>query len=251
MYHTGLKEFLRDGKAALAKGGPVAMIFAEDLIEVDTTIRHHQLAGGFAQVLLFAPPDELTLPEDISDTIHRIRYDLSHETALTNAVNAIIDAAEGLWLYYCFNAEYLFHPFCETRNVCEMLTFHTEERRDAVLTYVVDLYADDLDASRTRFRWKTPGWTNPDTMRWGGGRTRKATRRSANWTSSAGCAGGSRNIFPNTAARSTAFRCFAPGKGCACARTTRSMTRNTTPIPAPPGTTMSPPPSSASAPPRR
>ena len=26
-----------------------------------------------------------------------------------------------------------------------MLAFHTEERRDAVLTYVVDLYAGDLD----------------------------------------------------------------------------------------------------------
>ncbi|WP_421701626.1 hypothetical protein [Aliiroseovarius sp.] len=142
MYHTGLKEFLRDGKSALAKG-PVAMIFAEDLVEVDTTIRHHQLAG-FAQVLLFAP-DELSLPVDLTDTIHRIRYDMSRENALPDAVNAMIEAAEGLWLYYCYNAEYLFHPFCETRNVSEMLTFHTEERRDAVLTYVVDLYADDLD----------------------------------------------------------------------------------------------------------
>lgn len=142
MYHAGLKEFLRDGKAALAKG-PVAMIFAEDLVEVDTTIRHHQMAG-FAQVLLFAP-DEVTLPEDLTDTVHRIRYDMSRDNALPEAVNAVIEAAEGLWLYYCFNAEYLFHPFCETRNVGEMLTFHTEERRDAVLTYVVDLYADDLD----------------------------------------------------------------------------------------------------------
>jgi hypothetical protein len=142
MYHAGLKEFLRDGKAALAKG-PVAMIFAEDLVEVDTTIRHHQMAG-FAQVLLFAP-DEVTLPEDLTDTVHRIHYDMSRDNALPEAVNAVIEAAEGLWLYYCFNAEYLFHPFCESRNVSEMLTFHTEERRDAVLTYVVDLYADDLD----------------------------------------------------------------------------------------------------------
>ncbi|WP_300516830.1 hypothetical protein [Aliiroseovarius sp.] len=141
MYHTGLKAFLRDGKSALAKG-PVAMIFAEDLVEVDTTVRHHQMAG-FAQVLLFAP-DELTLPEDLSDTVHRIRYDLSDGNALTEAVNAVIEAAEGIWLYYCYNAEYLFHPFCETRNVREMLAFHAEERRNSVLTYVVDLYADDL-----------------------------------------------------------------------------------------------------------
>ncbi|MEO0767793.1 MAG: hypothetical protein AAFY75_17440, partial [Pseudomonadota bacterium] len=32
-----------------------------------------------------------------------------------------------------------------SRTVGEMLTFHTEERRDAMLTYVVDLYADNTD----------------------------------------------------------------------------------------------------------
>jgi hypothetical protein len=48
-------------------------------------------------------------------------------------------------MYYCYNAEFLFFPFCETRTVREMLTFQTEERRDAVLSYVIDLYADDLD----------------------------------------------------------------------------------------------------------
>ena len=142
MHYAGLKEFLRDGKAALAKG-PVAMIFAEDLVEVDTTIRHHQMAG-FKQVLVFAP-DELDLPVDLATTVHRIRHDLSRPTALVDAVNAVNDAAEGIWLYYCYNAEYLFHPFCESRNINELLSFHTEERRDAVLTYVVDLYADDLD----------------------------------------------------------------------------------------------------------
>jgi hypothetical protein len=58
----------------------------------------------------------------------------------------MIEAAPGLWLYYCYNAEYLFYPFCETRKVGEMLAFHTDERRDAMLTYVIDLYADDIDA---------------------------------------------------------------------------------------------------------
>ena len=33
----------------------------------------------------------------------------------------------------------------KTRNIREMLAFHTEERRNALLSYVVDLYADDLD----------------------------------------------------------------------------------------------------------
>ncbi|WP_298568192.1 hypothetical protein [uncultured Aliiroseovarius sp.] len=141
MRYQGLTDFLKTGTTALTKG-PVAMIFVEDLVAVDSTITHHQNAG-FAEVLLFAP-DALELPEALEQTLHRIPYDLSREGALEHAVNTIIEAAPGIWLYYGFNAEYLFHPFCETRSIGELLAFQNEERRDAVLAYVVDLYADDL-----------------------------------------------------------------------------------------------------------
>ncbi len=127
----------------LAKG-PVALIVAEDDIEVDTTVRHH-LKAGFTELLLFAP-DEIALPPDLEDNIHRIRYDVHADDALMVAVNRVNAAATpGIWIYYCFNAEYLFFPFCETRHIRDMLSFHTEERRDAMLTYVIDLYAGDLD----------------------------------------------------------------------------------------------------------
>ncbi|MCK8465378.1 glycosyltransferase family 2 protein [Aliiroseovarius sp. S1339] len=141
MRYQGLTDFLTTGGKALAKG-PVAMIFVEDLVEVESTIQHHQNAG-FAQLLVFAP-DALELPDAVEAKIHRIPYGLAREGALEHAVNKIIDAAPGTWLYYCYNAEYLFHPFCETRSIGELLAFHTEERRGGVLTYVVDLYADDL-----------------------------------------------------------------------------------------------------------
>ncbi len=141
MRYSGLDAFLRDGKAALAKG-PVALIFVEDLVEVESTIRHHQRLD-FASLLVLAP-EELTLPPDLAESVHRIHTSQTGGRAVVDTVNRIIDAAPGIWLYYCFNAEYLFYPFCETRSVAEMLTFHTEERRDAVLTYVVDLYAADL-----------------------------------------------------------------------------------------------------------
>lgn len=90
-------------------------------------------------------PDEFALPLDLQESVHRITYNMAREGAMELAVNSIIAAAPGVWMYYCFNAEYLFHPFCETRSISEMLSFHTEERRDAMLTYVVDLYSDDLD----------------------------------------------------------------------------------------------------------
>lgn len=139
--YSSLEAFLRDGKAALNKG-PVALIFVEDDVEVDTTLRHH-IDCGFKQVIAFMP-EPFTLPEDLREKVHRIDYDMGADDALTRAVNSVIEAAPDIWLYYCYNAEYLFYPFCETRTVGEMVAFNTEERRDTILTYVVDLYADDL-----------------------------------------------------------------------------------------------------------
>lgn len=142
MRYASLDAFLTEGRGALAKG-PVGQILVEDLVEVESTLRHH-LAAGFRALLVFAP-EALALPPDLEDAVHRIPYDMHRPGALTAAVNPVIAAAPpGTWLYYCYNAEYLFHPFCETRNVAELLAFHTEERRAAMLTYVIDLYAPDL-----------------------------------------------------------------------------------------------------------
>ncbi len=142
MRYSSLVDFLNDGRPALAKG-PVGMIFVEDLVEVESTIRHH-LGLKFPTLLVFGP-EEMTLPNDIAQRVHRIDHPMQARGAAVDAVNQLIDAAPGIWMYYCYNAEYLFYPFCETRSVTEMLAFHTEERRDAILTYVIDLYAGDLE----------------------------------------------------------------------------------------------------------
>ena len=141
MQYNDLADFLKNGADVLAKG-PIALILVEDLTEVDTTIRHH-LQLGFKQVLVFAP-NALELPDKLAKLIHHISYDMTADAAMETAVNAIIKAAPDIWLYYCFNAEYLFFPFCETRSVGEMLAFNMEERRSTILTYVIDLYAGDL-----------------------------------------------------------------------------------------------------------
>ena len=142
MRYDSLDSFLATAKPVLAKG-PIAVIMAEDPVEVDTTLRHH-LAAGFVACILLAD-DGVSLPAALEAQIHRIRYIVNAENALVAAINRLIEAAPGLWIYYGFNAEYLFHPFCETRTIREMLAFHAEERRDAVLSYVVDLYAADLN----------------------------------------------------------------------------------------------------------
>ena len=143
MNYASLDDFLSHGKPALAKG-PVALVFVEDDVELGPTLRHHLQCGFRAVVSLM--PRAFDLPADLGERVHRVDFDCGLPNAVFDAVNRVIAAAPGIWLYYCYNAEYLFYPFCETRSVGEMLAFHTEERRDAMLAYVIDLYAGDLDS---------------------------------------------------------------------------------------------------------
>lgn len=141
MQYDSPDHFLKTGRTALSKG-PVALIFAEDDVELDGTLDHH-LKLGFKSVIAFVPA-EFDLRDDLSTRIHRVTLKCLPRSVVFETINKIIQAAPGIWMYYCYNAEYLFFPFCETRSVGEMLTFHTEERRDSMLSYVIDIYADDL-----------------------------------------------------------------------------------------------------------
>lgn len=142
MRYTSIKDFQKRGGPAMAQG-PVALVIAEDDVELDTTIRHN-LISGFKAVVVFAP-DAVPIAASLEAAVHRVRFDTLQPDAAANAVNAVIQMPPpGTWLFYSYNAEYLFYPFAETRTVGEMLTFHAEERRAAMLTYVIDLYAGDL-----------------------------------------------------------------------------------------------------------
>lgn len=142
MRYDGLDQFLSDGRNTVANG-PLALVFVEDNIEVDSTLRH-TIQAGFSSVIAFMPSN-YDLPLDLQEAVVRVDFDANKDQAVEDAINQVIDIADNQWIYYCYNAEYLFYPFCETRSINEMLTFHSEERRDAMLAYVIDLYADDLD----------------------------------------------------------------------------------------------------------
>ena len=142
MRYPSLSSFLAEAKLGTSTG-PVAVIVAEDEVELTSTIRHHSDAG-FAPLILLAPP-ALYLEPVVESLVQRVDYAVFDDAALENAINAVIESAPGSWIYYCYNGEYLFYPFCETRNIRDMLAFHTEERRDAILSYVIDLYARDIN----------------------------------------------------------------------------------------------------------
>ena len=145
MQVEGLKELIASGSLRAAPG-PVAAIIAEDEAEVAATFRHHA-DKGFRTLLLFAPRD-LTPDGPLPDGVIRVDFPTRAPDTAPTIVNALVDALPPrTWLYYGYNAEFLFYPFAETRSVGEMLAFHAEERRDAMLTYVIDLYAGDLSGA--------------------------------------------------------------------------------------------------------
>ncbi len=143
MRHASLDTLL-DRKAAALRKGPLAVVMAEDAVEVDSTLAH-LLASGFRDVVLLAP-DGIEVSPAHEDRVEIAAHDVFAHDALPSAVNAMMDRIAGAWVHCCYNAEYLFFPFCETRSIRELLAFHSEERRAAMMTYVIDLYAGDLVA---------------------------------------------------------------------------------------------------------
>ena len=140
MHFDSLENFLARGTERL-RAGPVALIFVEDAEEIDSTLTHH-LRLGFRSLLAFLPEGlDLTHPDPRVTTI---RLPTRAENIVPTTVNRLIEAAPERWFYYGYNAEYLYFPFCESRTIGEMLAFHAEECRDAMLTYVIDLYPGDL-----------------------------------------------------------------------------------------------------------
>lgn len=144
MIYPSLDAFLTAGRAALVKG-PIALIFLEDDVEITSTLRH-ALTRGFRSVISFAAP-RLALPEEFAESVHHVNLDMAQEHIVPRTVNRIIAAAPGIWIHYGFNAEYLYYPFAESRSIGGAIQFVTEERRDSILTFIIDAYAADLEAA--------------------------------------------------------------------------------------------------------
>lgn len=140
MHYDTLADYIAETKGAVR--GPLALVLAEDAAELAGTLRHNIAIGFRENVALLAEGVEIDAA--LADRVHTIRHDVFADGALTDAVNRLIEVLPDQWIYYGYNAEYLYFPFCETRNIREMLAFHAEERREAVLSYVIDLYAGDL-----------------------------------------------------------------------------------------------------------
>jgi len=144
MIHPSISSFAAHAAREPLGKGPFAIVIAEDRTELASTL-DHLTHLGFRRLFLLAP-DDVDLPDDIDDPaiVDVIRHPTRQPGTATRIVNTLIKLVPGEWIHYCFNAEYLFFPFCEQRRIGEAIAFVTEERRDVVPTYVIDLYAEDL-----------------------------------------------------------------------------------------------------------
>lgn len=144
MNFDNLDQFNKVAPGSFGKG-PAAMLIAEDNIEVASRMAHLR-SLGFRHIFVLAPPYLAVPPlvDDIKVQLHVIHARTRAPGATQAAMNILIDKMPGEWLHYCYNGEYLFYPFCEDRSVGEMVTWVMEERRSAILTYVIVLYAPDL-----------------------------------------------------------------------------------------------------------
>lgn len=141
MRHPDIEAFARAAPGVIGPG-PAALVFLDDAVAVAATVAHLR-AAGFGTVAVFGPAD-YRLP--VATEAHYVAWDGLAETALPDAVNRVIAACPGAWLHYCYNAEFLFFPFSETRRVAELTAFHAEEKREAMPTFVIDLYPADRAA---------------------------------------------------------------------------------------------------------
>jgi hypothetical protein len=126
--------------------GPFAVVICEDRAEVGSTL-DHVFGLGFRAVFMVAAKDicDEAVATQTDRPLHVIHGSARRPGIAQDVVNALIDKAPGQWLHYCYNGEYLFYPFCEDRSVGELTAWVIEERRYAVLTFVIDLYAGDLN----------------------------------------------------------------------------------------------------------
>lgn len=121
--------------------GPVAIVLNEDDVDLSASVHHH-LNLGFVAVIVAGGGR-------VDGTGATLHLAAEPGAALHDIVNDLMPLLSGRWLLACYNAEFLFYPFCESRSVSDLVQFVSEERRGAVFCTTVDLYSDRPDLLKT------------------------------------------------------------------------------------------------------
>ncbi|GLQ33737.1 hypothetical protein GCM10007939_00200 [Amylibacter marinus] len=124
-----------------ASAKTIALIFADDDVNLHHTITH-AMGLGFQRIFIFGNP-ELT-PDLDDDRLIWVTTDILTNDAVIAIVNTYIGLFPNTWIHYCFNAEYLYFPFCDTRGIGDFVGFLDEEKRLSAFASTIDLYPESI-----------------------------------------------------------------------------------------------------------
>lgn len=136
------------------RGSTVAIIYCVDDHLVAETIEHH-IKIGFDAVLLVG--DNLNFVYAHEKLIHYSAAIHDYNDIWSHLSNTCLKLTDH-YIYWGYNAEFLFFPFCETRTVKDLVTFLGEERRQTLFGMVVDLYAMDFKKNGTGYDLEEAGF---------------------------------------------------------------------------------------------
>lgn len=128
-------------KNKILRNDPIGIIFAEDNIGLTDSI-DHLLQIGFKNIFIIGLPNNMILARKYKN-LHHIQYDIDATGAITNCLNSAISAFPDYWIFHCFNSEFLYFPFSETRKIQDFLLFSDDEKRFSVFGTIVDLYTKE------------------------------------------------------------------------------------------------------------
>ncbi len=111
---------------------------------MDETIVHLQDAGFAA--LIAVGPGAAGAQRAAKDGVDIVSSpaDIMNAQMRADTMNRVIAAAAGRWMLVCFNSDFLFYPFRESRRIQDFTEFLSWERRPAAIGYAIDLYSDAL-----------------------------------------------------------------------------------------------------------
>ena len=141
MDYPNLTSFIKSEGRSLAKG-PIALLFIEDDVEVETTLDHH-IKLGFKQIIVLAT----SLPDVDEDTLTQVTtvdVDTFADDCVAQTVNTLMPHMAGAWVYVGFNAKYLLEIASQVDRENAVFMFNSSgdptlmrEGNDTTAVYVV------------------------------------------------------------------------------------------------------------------
>ena len=141
MRYNSPEEFIR---AAPRSSKPVAICLCEDDFFAHATVMQ-LFSIGFENVIAAGPGAEAADPND-DKRIAAFPARIAASGARTALLNQLLQTLTGRWTLICFNGEFPFFPFSESRSVVDFADFLRAERRSACAACAIDLYSDNLVA---------------------------------------------------------------------------------------------------------